>query len=462
MDAPAAPPRERSPWIGFSAVSVGTVMATIDGSIVNVALPTLRAELHASVAGLAWVLSAYLLAIAATLLTAGRLGDLLGHRHVYIGGLLLFTLGSGLCGGAPSLTALVGARVVQALGAAAMMAMGPAVVTAIFPPERRGRALGGTASVVALGLSLGPPLGGLILQYLSWRWIFFVNLPIGTVGSMWAMRVLPGLRPQQRATLDRPGAALLALTLAVAVGGIEAAPDSAARAAGLGLAAVAGWALLVRHLRRKEDPVLDLRLFASRVFTGGIVGGLLSYAALFTATLLNPLFLTDAKGLSPRGLGFMMMAVPIALAVASPAAGFLSDRFGPQLLCPLGAAALALGLGSLAFAGPEDSLASIAARLALCGLGMGLFQPPNNNAVMGTLPRDRLGSGGGMLATARVLGQVLGISAGSALLRARGGGADDLGRFLVGYATALSAGAALALLAGATAMARDRRGRRSE
>jgi MFS family permease len=179
----------RSPWIGFSAVSVGTFMATLDGSIVNVALPTITRELHSSLAGVEWIVAAYLLVISAALLTAGRLGDLFGHRLLYAGGLHVFTAGSGLCGLAPGLAPLVGARAVQALGACAMMAMAPAIVTSIFPAAHRGRALGMVASVVALGLTAGPPLGGFIVQHLSWRWIFFVNssvmgtLPRAQLGS---------------------------------------------------------------------------------------------------------------------------------------------------------------------------------------------------------------------------------------------------------------------------------------
>jgi EmrB/QacA subfamily drug resistance transporter len=451
-DAAAAQP---SPWLGFSAVSVGTLMATLDSSIVNVALPTLTRELGASFKGVTWIVSAYLLVIAATLLTAGRLGDLLGYRRVYTGGLLLFTLGSALCGAAPSLAALVAARAVQALGAAATMAMGPAVVTAIFPAERRGRALGATASVVALGLTLGPPLGGVIVQGLSWRWIFLVNLPVGVAGALWALRVLPAARPDRPARLDRAGAALLAVALASGVAAVEAAPSSAARAGALAAASAVAGIALVRHLRRATAPIVDLRLFASRVFAGGIVGGLLSYSALFTSAFLTPFFLAKAKGLAPRDLGGMLTAVPLALSVCSPAAGSLADRFGARVLCPAGAAVLACGLGALAFAGPGDGLPSIAARLALCGVGMGLYQPPNNNAIMGTLPRERLGSGGGMLATARVLGQVLGIAMGSAIFRSRGGGAGGVDMFLRGYRAALVAGAMLALAAGAAALARD-------
>jgi MFS transporter, DHA2 family, multidrug resistance protein len=462
----AAPAREaaqaaRSPWVGFSAVSVGTLMATLDSSIVNVALPTLTRELGASFAGVAWIVSAYLLVIAAALLTAGRLGDLLGHRRVYVGGLLLFTVGSALCGAAPSLATLVAARAVQALGASATMAMGPAVVTAIFPPQRRGRALGATASVVALGLTLGPPLGGVIVQALSWRWIFLVNLPVGVLGATWAARVLPSWRPERTQRLDRAGAVLLAVALAAGVAAVESAPAGVGRAGALAAVSAAAGLALVRHLRRAPAPVLDLRLFAGRVFAGGITGGLLSYAALFTSSFLTPFFLARVKGLGPRDLGAMLTAVPLALSVCSPAAGALADRFGARVLCPAGAALLALGLGSLAFAGPGDGLPSIAARLALCGVGMGLYQPPNNNAVMGTLPRERLGSGGGMLATARVLGQVLGIAAGSAIFRLRGGGGADAGAFLGGYRAALLAGALLAVAAGLAALARDAgRGRR--
>jgi EmrB/QacA subfamily drug resistance transporter len=446
----------RSPWAGFSAVAVGTLMATLDGSIVNVALPTLRRELQASYAGLEWIVAAYLLVISAGLLTAGRLGDLLGHRRVYVGGLLVFTVGSGLCGVATGLEVLVASRALQALGAAGMMAMGPAIVTALFPPERRGRALGSMASVVALGLTLGPPLGGLIVERLSWRWIFLPNLPIGVLGALWAARVLPVSRPARPAPLDRRGALLLAIGLGTGVGALQAAGDGAwPRVLALGAAAALAAALLVRHVRRSAAPVFDPALFSSRVFTAGIVAGLLSYAALFASTFLTPFFLSHVMKLSAGGLGAMLTAVPLALSVASPAAGSLSDRHGPRLLCVVGAALLAAGLGTLAFAGPGDGLPSIAARLALCGLGMGCFQPPNNSAVMGTLPRERLGSGAGMLATSRVLGQVLGIALAGALFRARGGAAGTAGAFLGGYRTALLVGAALALAAGVVSLARD-------
>jgi EmrB/QacA subfamily drug resistance transporter len=455
MDVPAHPPLARSPWMGFSAVAVGTLMATLDGSIVNVALPTLRRELGASFAGVEWVVAGYLLVISALLLSAGRLGDILGHRRVYTGGLLLFTFGSGLCGAAHALGPLVASRALQGLGASAMMAMGPAIVTAIFPPERRGRALGAITSVVAIGLTLGPPLGGFIVQRLSWRWIFLPNLPIGVAGAIWASRVLPGARPQRPARLDRLGALLLAVAFGAGVGAIQSSSEGGARSAALAAVALGAGALLLRHARRAPAPIVDLRLFASRVFTAGLLAGLLSYAALFASTFLTPFFLAHVKELSPGRLGAMLTAVPLALSVSSPAAGWLSDRFGPRLLCPIGMAVLATGLGTLALAGPGDGLPSIAARLAALGIGMGLFQPPNNSSVMGALPRERLGSGGGMLATVRNVGMVIGIAISGALFRARGGASGGPHAFLAGYRAALLAGAGIALLAGAASLARD-------
>jgi EmrB/QacA subfamily drug resistance transporter len=462
VNDPATTPA-RSPWIGFSAVSVGTFMATLDGSIVNVALPTITRELHASLAGVEWIIASYLLVISAALLTAGRLGDLFGHRLIYASGLLVFTAGSGLCGLAPGLAPLVGARAVQALGACAMLAMGPAIVTSIFPAAQRGRALGTVASVVALGLTAGPPLGGFIVQHLSWRWIFFVNLPIGLAGVTWTLRALPKARPARPAPLDRSGALLQAATLGAGVAGIQAVPESGGRATALMVVALATGVLLVRHLRRVPAPVIDLDLFRSRVFSAGIAGGLLSYAALFSSTFLTPFFLTRVKGLDPGALGAMLTSVPLALSVVSPVAGWLSDRFGPRALGPVGMVALAAGLVLVGMADQDTPPVAIALRLGLCGVGMGLFQSPNNSAVMGTLPRAQLGSGGGMLATARNLGMVVGVSVASALFRARAGEvAGAPARFLAGYRAALLTGAAFALAAGVVVLARDGKGRAGE
>lgn len=428
-------------------------MSTLDGSIVNAALPSIRQAFGASIGGVAWIVTVYLLVVSSSLLAVGRLGDLAGIRRVYAAGMLVFTFASALCGFASSLPALVLSRAAQALGAAAMMSMGPAAVTALFPREQRGRALGSMASVVAAGLTTGPALGGLITAHLSWRGIFFVNLPVGLAGAVWAARVLPGGGEARGERFDGPGAAWLTTLLASLVAAIQLAPRLG-RAALLPLVVASGSALLLaRRERRAPSPLVDAGLFHNGVYAWGLAAGLLSYVAMFSQTLLTPFYLSHVKGLPPARLGLMLMAVPLTVAVVAPISGRLSDRFGSRWLCLAGMAALAAGLGALAIAGPADSLASVAARLSLAGAGMGLFQSPNNSAVMGTLPRERLGSGGGTLATARNLGMVLGVALSGTLFAARAS-AGGTPAFLDGYRLALCVGAALAVAAGLLSLLR--------
>jgi MFS family permease len=372
-------------------------MATLDGNIVNVALPTLGVELRAHVDALQWIVNGYLLAITATLVVVGRLGDRLGHRALYAGGLVVFTLGSALCGVAPGLGALVAARVLQALGASAMMAIGPAIVTASFPSRMRGRALGAVGTVVAIGLTLGPPVGGLILSHLSWRWVFYVNLPVGIAGTAWALRILP-----------RGGA--------------------------------------------PGGPLLDPTIFRIPGFTLGLVAGFLSYAAMFSQTFLTPFLLARVLRLEPGRLGLVLSAVPIALAASSPLAGWISDRFGARRLPAFGMAVLAGALGTLSLAGASSTVSSVMAHLFVAGVGMGLFQAPNNATVMSALPRERLGSGGGFLATARNAGMAAGVGLAGTLFAMRAGPDAAGPEFLGGYALALRAGAVLAVAAAAVSL----------
>jgi EmrB/QacA subfamily drug resistance transporter len=422
-------------------------MATLDGSIVNVALPSIRTHFGATIGGVELVVAVYLLVISAALLAAGRLGDVVGRRKVYAGGLLLFTLGSGLCGFAWSLPALVAARAVQALGAAAMMSMGAAIVTAIFPRERRGRALGAVSSVVAAGLTAGAPAGGAILSFFSWNAIFLVNLPVGVAGAIWASRVLPADEPAPGATFDRAGAAWFGVALAAVIGALEAAPHSLPAAGVLVALSAAGTAMLWRTERRTAVPLVDPELLRNPTITAGLAAGLLSYAALFHQTLLSPFFLSEVKGLGPGGLAAALTVVPISLMVTSPLSGWLSDRSGPRMPQVVGGGLLAAGLLGLSFADAGTPMALVVAALAVEGAGMGFFQPPNNSAVMGALPPAKLGSGGGLLATARNVGMVVGVSLGGALFAAFGKTS-----FVRGWRTALLSGAALAVAGGLLAL----------
>jgi predicted MFS family arabinose efflux permease len=263
--------------------------------------------------------------------------------------------------------------------------------------EMRGRALGSIGTVVAVGLTLGPPIGGLILSHLSWRWVFYVNLPVGIAGTAWALRVLP-----------RGGAA----------GG----------------------------------PLLDTGIFRIPAFSLGVAAGFLSYAAMFSQTFLTPFLLARVLGLEPGRLGLVLSAVPLALAASSPLAGWISDRFGARRLPAFGMAVLAGALSTLSLAGASSTVPSVMAHLFVAGIGMGLFQAPNNATVMGALPRARLGSGGGLLATARNAGMAVGVGLAGTLFAIRAGPDAHGPEFLAGYALALRAGAVLALAAAAVSM----------
>lgn len=438
----------RSPWLVFSAVSVGTFMSTLDGSIVNVALPTLAVELGAPIDRLEWIVAGYLLTLSVTLLVAGKLGDLFGHRGVYAVGLLLFTAGSGLCGAAPSLWALVAARVLQALGASLTMAVGPAVLTAVFPAAQRGRALGALASAVSIGLTVGPPLGGLIIQALSWRWIFFVNLPIGLAGTAWALRVLPASRRSRGGRFDSVGALLLAAVLGIGIVALDTLPDRSVQTLPLLLLGAGAAVLLALHLRRAAEPILDAAVVMTPGVGSGLLAGLLSYVAMFSQTLLTPFLLARVFGLPPGGVGAILISVPVAMAVAAPFAGWLADRFGGRALPTFGAGLLAVALYGLSVAGPGTWLPFVAGCLALAGAGMGFFQAPNNSAVMGAIPRPKLGSGGGLLATSRNVGMAIGVAIAGSLFALRSGAGLEAATFMPGYALALRAGAAVAIAAG--------------
>jgi EmrB/QacA subfamily drug resistance transporter len=424
-------------WLVLSAVSIGTFMATLDGSIVNIALPSIGRAFGIDLATVEWVVVAYLLVIGSLLLPFGRLGEVVSFRNVYLAGFAVFTAASVLCGLAPGIGALVGFRALQGVGGAMLMAMGPAIVARTFGPGERGRALGINALSVSIGLSLGPALGGLLTELGSWRAIFLVNAPIGLVAIAWAARILPADRPGRRESFDIPGAALasaglLALMLALNQGGTWGWTSTPTvglllLAAGLGIAFVA-------VERRTAAPMMDLRLFRVRAFSAGLASVFVAFAGLFTATFLLPFLLQEGSGLTPLEAGILITPIPIAAAVVAPFSGSLSDRIGPRLPASIGIALLAAGLLSLTTLPPEFTPLDLAWRLVLIGVGQGLFMSPNSSAVLGAVPRPRLGTASGMAAETRVVGQALGIVVSAAVVAARvpvhlaelgGAGADE-------------------------------------
>jgi EmrB/QacA subfamily drug resistance transporter len=413
---------DRRKWLILSSVSIGTFMATLDGGIVNISLPSIAASFGIDIATVEWVVIAYLLTIGSLILPIGRLGEILTFRRVYLAGFALFTVASVLCGLAPSEGALILSRVVQGVGAAMLMAMGPAIIARTFGPGERGRALGLNAISVSIGLSIGPALGGLLTELGSWRAIFLVNVPVGIVAILWAARVLAIESPGRRQSFDLLGAALAAsaafcLLLALSQG--QGWGWSSPVVLGLLVLFVVLGGAFVAWERRAVQPMIDLGLFRVRAFSAGLVSVLIAFTGLFTATFLLPFVLQDGAGFSPLEAGLLLTPIPITTAFVAPLSGALSDRIGSRLPASLGMAVMTIGILSLTQLPAQFTPLDLVWRLVLIGIGQGLFMSPNTAAVLGSVPLSRLGTASGTLAHARIDGQALGIAASAAIIAIR-------------------------------------------
>jgi EmrB/QacA subfamily drug resistance transporter len=400
-------------WLVMIAVGLGIFLGTIDSSIVNVALPTLADDLATSFAAVQWVLIAYLLTMATLILGVGRLGDMLGKKRIYTAGFAVFTAGSLLAGLAPSIAWLIGFRVFQAIGAAMVFALGMAIITESFPPQERGRALGISGALVSIGIATGPSLGGFIVQHWSWRWIFIVNLPIGILGTLAAGRFVPEVAPPGRQRFDFKGAgAFFAGLLALMLG------LSLAQARGFGsgvvlmLFAIGAGALaaFVAIERRTPQPMLDLDLFSSRLLTINLITGWMTFFAISGLFILIPFYLEKVLAASAQQVGLLVAPAPVLLGIAAPASGSISDRVGPRRVLVVGLAVLVAAYALMQVLTVASPLWAVILVMAPAGLGMGIFQSPNNSAVMGSVPRERLGVASAMLGITRNTGQLSGIA----------------------------------------------------
>ncbi len=452
--------RTPSPWPAFSCVAMGVFMATLDSSVVHVALPAISRDLGAGLAVVEWVPNAYLLVITGLLLAFGRWADLAGQRRVFRLGLAVFTAGSGLCALAPGAPALVAARAVQGAGAAMLMACSPAIVTAVFPAHQRGRGLGFVGTTVAAGLTAGPALGGVLLGVWGWRSLFAVNLPVGVAAWVWSGRVLPDLRFRNRAeTFDPLSALLLTAGLVgfvVAVNRAGAWGPASGRFLGLMAASLGLLGVFAGRQHRLSSPLLDPALFRNRAFTAAAVAAVLAYLSGFVAVFLLPFYLADLRGLPPRTLGLVLTVPPLVMSLVAPWAGSLSDRVGYGRLTAVGLGVRSLSLAALLCLGPRTPMPGVLAALGLLGAGSALFSPPNTSSIMGSVPPERLGVAGGVVAVARNLGMVLGIALGGAVFRAVAGSpaAAPPALFVAGWRAAMAVGLAACLLALAASLAR--------
>ena len=409
----------QSKWLILSAVMLGSIMGPLDGSIVNTVLPSIAQHFDAPVSVVQWVPTVYLLTISCLILLYGRIGDMIGYKKVYLAGLAAFTVTSVLCGSSVSVWMLIGCRGLQGLAAGMMMSVGYAIVTAAFPPRERGKAMGIYAVSIAVGLGLGPTLGGLIAQSLSWRYVFFINVPVGIAAVLWGYRIIPSSIAGARQRLDVPGAvaalvSLLSLLL-YANRGEDWGWLSPASIALLVVALVSG-AWFFRIETTSAQPMLNLTLFRSRVFAFANLSALLNFMALFAVVFLTPFYLTIVLGYDILKVGLVMSASPIATLFVAPMSGWLSDRVGTRALAVSGMCVCALGLYLMSRLGSDASAFDVAWRLAFVGLGSGFFQSPNNSAVMGSVPMPYLGIASGILAAMRNVGMVLGIAVAGAVL----------------------------------------------
>jgi EmrB/QacA subfamily drug resistance transporter len=393
-------------------VCFGAFMGQLDASIVTLTYGSLSTEFHTSLAGVEWVSLAYLLTLVALLVPAGRLADAHGRKLLYLYGFAVFTLASAACGLAPSLAALVGFRVVQAVGAALMQANSVALVTTSAPRERMRTALGVQAAAQALGLALGPTVGGLLVSTLGWRWVFGVNVPIGLVALVAGHYLLPRTRARSRVTaFDWAGLGLLAVATTSVLLGVSAVSGLPVPGWGVGVlfvvAAVAGWAFVVRQ-GRADSPLVDLALLRVRSVAFGLVGALSGYLVLFGPLVLVPVVLA-ARGSSVLAAGLVLTALPAGFALAATGGDLLLPRsMADRSRCLLGAAVFTAAMVVLSVV--PMTLVWLVPVLALSGLGLGTFTPANNSMIMGAIPARSSGTGGGLVNMARGLGTALGVA----------------------------------------------------
>ncbi len=410
----SGPKFRRKSWRVFFVVATGVFLSTMDSSMVNIALPAIMDHFHSSLRVTEWVMMAYLLTITVTLLIWGYVGDRVGRRRMYAAGLLLFGGGALACSQVDGLGLLIGCRIIQASGAAMMMATGPAVIRENFPQDSLGQAFGMIGIAVSLGLMTGPSAGGFLLHAASWRSVFLVPAPVALLAAAGALLFIP---PSRRyglgARFDVLGsltwaAGLCLLFLAVSY---ASSPSWSVMLLVMGLvAACACFVVFVRTEAVVPAPLLSLSLVRGRFFWTAILCAALSFMMLFAVTILMPFYLDRVRQMPSYQIGLVMMAIPLAAMLVAPVAGFLSDRIGSRLLTTAGLALGSLGLFLLARLGADSGIAGVAARLSLVGAGQAMFLSPNSSSVLRRVKGADAAVSAALLATARNLGMLAGIA----------------------------------------------------
>lgn len=400
-------PVPRRYW-AMLTVGLAITMSVLDSSIANVALPTIAGDMAASPATAIWIVNAYQLAITMTLLTLASLGDIYGYRRVYRVGLAVFTAASLACALSHSIIELTLARVLQGLGAAGIMSVNAALIRFIYPREQLGRAIGINAVTVSVAAALGPTVASLVLSIGSWQWLFAINVPIGVVALL-GVGQLPAT-PRGRHRFDVVGAVLTAATFGLLITTIDSIGhhESLALVAAEGAAMLVVGAVMVWRETHRAWPLLPVDLLRSRLFSLSVATSVCSFIAQMMAYVSLPFYLQTWLGRSAVETGLLMTPWPLMTATIAPIAGRLADRYSAGLLGGIGLLVFGVGIGLLALLPHEPTALDIVWRMAVCGLGFGLFQSPNNRAIINAAPPERSGGASGMLGTARLLGQTMG------------------------------------------------------
>jgi DHA2 family multidrug resistance protein-like MFS transporter len=430
----------------IAAIALGITMAVMDSAIANVALPTIAFDLHASPALSIWIVNGYQLAITISLLPLAALGDIVGYRRIYIAGLILFTIASLLCALAHSLPLLAAARVVQGFGGAGIMSVNSAVVRFVYPQRLLGRGLSLNTLIVAVSSAVGPTVAGAILALGSWPWLFAVNIPFGIAAIVIALRALP-YTPRAPHAFDTIGAVMVAAMFGLLIGSIDAfGHGESLWLFALEIAAtIAIGALMVRREAATAAPMLPIDLMRIPIFALSIGTSICSFAGQMLALVSLPFLLQSEMHFTAVQTGLLITPWPIAIAAISPIAGRLADRYPAGILGAIGLVAFGGGLLALALLPPHPGIVDIVWRMALAGAGFGLFQSPNNRAMIGSTPRERSGGASGMLGTARLLGQTIGAAL-VALLFARSAMGTTMSLYVgAGFAVAAAAVSSLRL-----------------
>lgn len=390
-----------------------TFMATLDSSIVNVALPNMAEKLSVSSEAIAWAVSAYIIVIAGTILIFGRLGDIIGKTRVFHFGIILFTMGSLLCGISGSFAFLIAARCIQAVGAAATMATNQGIITQVFPSNERGKALGISGTFVALGSMAGPPIGGLIVSLFRWNYIFLINVPIGIFIFIMAIKILPKKDVRKKEKLDAKGAILFTLSIVALFFSLLVGEDygygNLLIIAGFVIAIVA-FIIFIIVEKRTELPLLQLKLFQNRLFSLSIFCAFISFVSISCSTIIQPFYLQYTMKYSPAFTGILMMVYPLVMSVVAPVSGNLSDKIGSEFLTFIGLVLNSTGLFLMSTLNTETSIINMLVYIAVMSIGNALFQSPNTSLIMSNAPRDMLGISGSVNALIRNLGMITGIS----------------------------------------------------